>query len=195
MLPIPVLLIFVIVAVWLFTRSASKSVEPTPDDADLAATATGDIEFVKKVKYVELKKIGSPNPGFAGYAGTMNVGLVILLPKSGSQDIVPASALTATASSQLTTELSADQVIAYPDERKFWHSKLTPDLGEWVRVELKEPMALDRIMILNRQDATGTNGDSARILGTQVTIMDTEGKPIKTYVITENSKFYTFAAS
>jgi F5/8 type C domain len=197
MLPLsPLLLVAIIVAVWYFTRSTSKSVEPTPEAVVPAVTAAaaGNVEFVQKAKYVELKKISSPNPGPANYAGIMNVGSIMLYPK-GSTAPLPASALTATASSQFAAGHSADQVLNYDNPASFWHSKLTPDLGEWVRVELKEPTALDHITFLNRADVAGSNVEAVRMLGTQVSILDADSKPIKTYVVTEKSPSYTFAAS
>jgi F5/8 type C domain len=197
MLPFPLWLpVVVIVLVWYFTRSTSKSVEPTPEAVVPAATpaAAGNVEFVQKAKYVELKKISSPNPGPADYGGILNVGNIMLYPK-GSTAPLPASALTATASSQIAAAYSADKVLDYANPASFWHSKMGPALGEWVRVELKEPMALDHITFLNRADVAGSNVEAVRMLGTQVSILDADSKPIKTYVVTEKSPSYTFAAS
>ena len=103
--------------------------------------------------------------------------------------------MTATASSQFAAGYSADQVLNYANPASFWHSKATSDFGEWVRVELKDPVALDHITFLNRADVAGSNVEAARMLGTQVSILDADSKPIKTYVVAEKSPSYTFAAS
>jgi hypothetical protein len=47
---------------------------------------------------------------------------------------------------------------------------------------------------MNREDvAGGPDDESERIVGTQVTIMDPGGKPIKTYVITQKANTIKFA--
>jgi hypothetical protein len=195
-----VVILLAVVGYYLF-KPASKSVEPAPEAvaivpttaAPVVATSAGNVQLVQKAKYVELKKIGSPNPGPANYAGIMNVGNIMLYP-DGSGAPLPSSALTATASSQISPAYPPEAVINYAAPAGFWHSKMGGELGEWVRVELKEPTALDHIVILNRADVPGSGVEAVRMLGVQVSILDADSKPIKSYVIAEKTPSYTFAA-
>jgi len=189
-----VLVVGALVIIRTFGAPDSKSIRPMLHSVIPAITPGGNVELVRKVKYVELKKIGSPNPGDASLAGVMNISHIKLYAK-GSAPYIPASKLTATASSQFALRYSADQVLNYANAGAFWNSKLTPSLGEWVRVELKEPTALDRIVIVNIPHLPTNNVEAIRILGTQVSIIDTEGNTIKSYVIATNGVDYSLAAS
>jgi len=172
--------------------SDSKSVEPTPAAVAIVPTPAGDIQLVRKAKYVELKKIGNV-VGISG--GTINIGNIMLYP-AGSRSPLPSSALTATASSVYAPAYPASQVINYSNPNGFWHSKHpTAQAGEWVRVELKEPTALDSVAILNRADDPAVPVIALRMIGVQVSILDAGGNPIKSYVIAEKAPTYTFAAS
>jgi len=185
-----VLIVFVIIIVSVLATPSSKSVVPTPDDASLVRTATGNIEVKPKVKFIELKKIAKTPSGNPAYAGIMNIKKIVIVP----EDVVTGnSTITATASSSMGTS-TADQVVNYDNPNSMWHSKITSEPGEWIRVELGTPVALKFITIMNREDvAGGPDDESERIVGTQVTIMDAGSKPIKTYVITQKANMIKFA--
>jgi F5/8 type C domain len=189
-----VLIVFVLIIISVLATPSSKSVVPTTDEVAPAITqaAAGNVELLRKAKYVELKKIENV-VGASG--GTINVGNIMLYPKGASQPL-PASALTATASSVYDPKYPASQVINYAIPSSFWHSKHpTAQAGEWVRVELTEPTVLDHITVLNRADDPNVPVIALRMIGVQVTVLDTDSKPIKTYVISEKAPAYTFAAS
>jgi hypothetical protein len=169
---------------------APLSVVPTVGTAVAAQTAAGHIEVIPKAKYIELKKISSPNQGKAEYAGILNIGKISVVPVDSG---VGGFGISATASSSLGGN-TPDKVLDYGNAGSMWHSKVTPNLGEWIRLELSTPMALKKVIIANRPDVPGgTDHESARIMGTQVTIMDANSKPIKTYIVGNNAASLEFS--
>jgi len=170
------------------------SISKVPDAVkeEVKILPAGDAVVVKKVKYIEFKKLEkTPGPS-TGYAGIINIMKVLVFPTIDGPPLT-ASEMTATASSTLGAEYAASNVLDYAAPSTMFHSRITGDVGEWLRVELKTPMALDHISILNRPDVSPAL-ENSRIVGTQIAILDTEGSAVKTYVVGAAGDKLDFAA-
>lgn len=188
-------LVIVIIVVLYF---GARYMYPPPISKELDAKKevpkllpAGDIVVVKKAQFIELKKI-EKSAGPANYAGILNIMKLLVYPTADGPPLDGID-LTATASSAMSDVYGAANVLSYKNTTSMWHSKITGDVGEWLRIELSTPMSLDRISIINRPDVSPA-GENSRIIGTQVTILDTDKQPIKTYVIGKKGDKIDFIA-
>ena len=132
-----------------------------------------------KTVYVTKESLGSSTDG------TMNIAEVIFYDSYGVK--LPTDNLNVTASTTHTPKYSPSNLVDGNTDT-MWHSQITNTTGEWVKIDINPPKALQRIELVNRLNSEA----NVRILGTRVNILDDSDKLVLSTVIDATVNSYTF---